>query len=100
MHAENGSLKCIGSCCSEVTLLRAVSRHCVDVLSLGPHFCYPIPSFDKSTGDGTGRKDIFISSGKIVAYEQENKLTHENWPHFLIPFLVYSVVIITSVDGD
>ena len=22
------------------------------VLSLGPHFCHPIPSFDKSTGDG------------------------------------------------
>ena len=24
------------------------------VLSLGPHFCHPIPSFDKSTGDGWG----------------------------------------------
>ena len=24
------------------------------VLSLGPHFCYPIPSFDNSTGDGWG----------------------------------------------
>ena len=24
------------------------------VLSLGPHFCHPIPSFDKSTGDGRG----------------------------------------------
>ena len=24
------------------------------VLSLGPYFCYPIPSFDKSTGDGWG----------------------------------------------
>ena len=24
------------------------------VLCLGPHFCYPIPSFDNSTGDGWG----------------------------------------------
>ena len=24
------------------------------VLSLGPHFCYPIPSFDNSTRDGWG----------------------------------------------
>ena len=24
------------------------------VLNLGPHFCYPIPSFDNSTGDGWG----------------------------------------------
>ena len=24
------------------------------MLSLGPHFCYPIPSFDNSTGDGWG----------------------------------------------
>ena len=50
----NGSLKCIGDSCSEVTLLRAVSRHCTGCFlcaKSGPHFCYPIPSFDKMDGD-------------------------------------------------
>ena len=28
--------------------------HVFYVLSLGPHFCYPIPSFVNSTGDGWG----------------------------------------------
>ena len=49
------------------------------VLSLGPHFCHPIPSFDKSTGDGWMGIDHFIESTSpklCVAAVSANRSKH------------------------
>ena len=52
------------------------------VLSLGPHFCHPIPSFDKSTGDGWGLTTFIGSTSPklCVAAVSANRSKHRPMP--------------------
>ena len=71
IFAESAMIMCTGIPCMQKTALSSVLATSAQkrpfyelspdtvqdvfyVLSLGPHFCHPIPSFDKSTGDGWG----------------------------------------------
>ena len=74
LFAESAMIMCTGFNCSPCTQKTALSsvlatpaqkrpfyelspdtvQDVFYVLSLGAHFCYPIPSFDNSTGDGWG----------------------------------------------
>ena len=68
MHAENGSLKTLVTSAQKRPFYELSPDTVWDVvfyvLSLGPHFCYPIPSSDNSTGDGSGQE-----------------VPHLNWPN-------------------